>query len=491
MKPVHLTRMIALAGLMGHPSSLPAQTFNLLHVFTADNALSTNLDGAYPEGGLLLSDGVFYGTASAGGTNKEGTIFSMNTDGSDYTVLHTFAAGALTSTPVFTNADGSKPQGNLVLAFGALYGTAGSGGTNGNGTIFSLNTNGSGFTVLHTFAAGDLSNADGFGPNSLVLSSDGILYGTANGGGANDYGTIFSIQTNGDNFAVLRALSADDGENPGGSLLLWSNTLYGTAKAGGDHTYGTVYSKDTSDTGFAVLHSFSAILGDGTNSDGTFPVGGLLLSGGTLYGTASGGGTNGNGTVFAVSTNGMVFKTLYSFPAGFSLTNLTGSSPEGRLTLADDTLYGTATDEGANNSGTLFCLCTNGTAFKVLYAFTRLDLATNRDGAHPETGLLLSGGTLFGTAQFGGDAYGTVFSLAIVPGIASFALAGTNVVFQGTNAVAGENCSVLASGDLTRPLNQWTPVAAGPLSTNGGFTITATNAVNPALNRQFYFLKVQ
>jgi len=106
--------------------------------------------------------------------------------------------------------------------------------------------------------------------------------------------------------------------------------------------------------------------------------------------------------------------------------------------------------------------------FHSLHIFTHLDLATNRDGAHPETGLLLSGGALFGTAQFGGNAYGTVFSLAIVPGIASVALAGTNVVFQGSNAVAGENCSVLASGDLTLPLNQWTPVAAVPLATNGG-----------------------
>src|SRR5208282_2493149 len=174
--------VFAATGLVLTATPSTAQTLTVLHAFTTDNASSTNLDGAYPEAGLVLSSNILYGTASDGGSNNLGTVFSVATDGSGYTVLHTFARTNL------VNVEGARPVGTLVLSGNTLYGAANVGGTNGFGTLFSVNTNGSGYTVLHTFATNvpDASensvetNADGLYPNSLVLSGAGTLYGTAN-----------------------------------------------------------------------------------------------------------------------------------------------------------------------------------------------------------------------------------------------------------------------------------------------------------------------
>lgn len=482
--------MVIILGMVFNSQRLLAQTFSVLHAFTADNVSSTNLDGAYPQAGLVLAGNTLYGTASAGGTNKLGTVFSIATDGSAFAVLHTFAGTNL------VNAEGAAPKGTLAFSGNILYGAASDGGTNDSGTLFSIATDGSGFTVLHTFATNAFNaelqetNADGAYPNSLTLASDGTLYGTANEGGTNGYGTIFSINTNGTGFTVLHAFDVLDGENPQGGLLLWGGTLYGTARNGGTNRYGAIFSINTSGANFARLHSFSALL-NGTNLEGGYPEGGLAQSGDTLYGAASEGGTNGNGTLFSLDTNGENFTVLHTFTPSSGVTNFDGTEPEGTLLLAGNTLYGTAAFGGTNQWGTVFSVNTNGSGFNTLYAFAHVQFATNSGGVEPETGVILSGGTLYGTAHFGGNAYGTVFSLAIVPAIASFNLLGTNLELNATNGVAGETCFVLASADLTLPLSQWTPVTTNVLSTGGNFTITATNAVNLAVPRQFYTLQVQ
>ena len=78
-----------------------------------------------------------------------------------------------------------------------------------------------------------------------------------------------------------------------------------------------------------------------SNSDGANPYAGLILSGNTLYGTANGGGSSGNGTVFAVNTNGTGFTNLHSFTA-YLVNNSDGAYPEAGLILSGNTLYGTA-----------------------------------------------------------------------------------------------------------------------------------------------------
>jgi uncharacterized repeat protein (TIGR03803 family) len=136
-------------------------------------------------------------------------------------------------------------------------------------------------------------------------------------------------------------------------LILSHNTLYGTAVQGGSWGNGTVFKVNTDGTGFTALHNFNY------PSDAGFPVGGVILSGNTLYGTASGGGGIPSvSSVFAVSTDGTGFTTVHSFatnPPPY-YTNGEGTIPYAGLTLSRDTLYGTAFSGGGCNRGTVFSI---------------------------------------------------------------------------------------------------------------------------------------
>src|SRR2546422_929481 len=101
----------------------------------------TGSDGAAPFAGLILSGTTLYGTANTGGSSGAGTVFAINTDGTGFTNLHSFTGGS----------DGATPYGGLVLSGNTLYGTATYGGSSGNGTVFKVNTDGSGFTNLYSF----------------------------------------------------------------------------------------------------------------------------------------------------------------------------------------------------------------------------------------------------------------------------------------------------------------------------------------------------
>ncbi len=188
-----------------------------------------------------------------------------------------------------------------------------------------------------------------------------------------------------------------DGARPRAGLVLSGKTLYGTTA---DHSgalggaCGTVFKIETDGRGFAVLHFFPPVsYPTPTNNDGAFPAAGLVLLGGTLYGTAQEGGTGGSGTVFKVDTDGAGFAVLHSFTAEQfppRPVNNDGARPMARLALSGNTLYGTA-KRGRDNEGTVFKVNSDSTAFRTLHTFTTLsgrDL-TNWDGAFPETELLV------------------------------------------------------------------------------------------------------
>src|SRR6266516_3054849 len=87
--------MMASLGLMMLTGQVTAQTFTTLHSFTAPSNPSypyngTNSDGAIPDAGLILSGNTLFGAASSGGTFGEGTVFRVNTDGTDFTTLYSF-----------------------------------------------------------------------------------------------------------------------------------------------------------------------------------------------------------------------------------------------------------------------------------------------------------------------------------------------------------------------------------------------------------------
>ena len=354
--------------------------FTVLYTFTGGT------DGANPEAGLVLSNGTLYGTTSSGGSGY-GTVFSVSTSGTGFKTLHTFTGGS----------DGGIPLAGLVLSSGTLYGTTYAGGA-GDGVVFKVSTSGSGFTVLHSFTGG----SDGSFPEADLILSNGTLYGTAAEGGNSGYGTVFKVSTSGSGFTLLHTFTGgSDGGIPLASLVLSGSTLYSTTYDGGNSGFGTVFSVSTSGTGFATLWSFT----DG--NDGAEPSAGLVLSGSTLYGTSSAGGSGQNGTVFSINTNGTGFNVLHLFSGS------DGSNPVAALTLSGSTLYGTTPygGGGAQSVGTLFKVNTNGTGFATVYIFMAIDFT---DGVSPQAGLVRSGNMLYGTTAFGGDFdFGSVFEVSL------------------------------------------------------------------------------
>jgi uncharacterized repeat protein (TIGR03803 family) len=205
--------------------------FSNVYVFSGPQGnLDTNADGANPSGGLVVSGGAFYGSASAGGTGGRGTLFQVLTDGSNFTTLHSFSLGVYDpALEVNTNIDGAAPYGTLVLSGTTLYGTASAGGIGNNGTVFSISTSGNNFTVLHTFSPTIVStapafeavtNADGANPYGDLILSGGTLYGTACNGGVFGQGTVFAV-------SLTPARVTLNAQLVGNSVVLsWSNPSF-------------------------------------------------------------------------------------------------------------------------------------------------------------------------------------------------------------------------------------------------------------------------
>jgi uncharacterized repeat protein (TIGR03803 family) len=487
----HFMFILVLVGLVVTPG-LRGQTFNALYNFSATNydaalgypivvglppAGMTNFDGVKPSGALLLAGNTLYGTAYQGGLFANGTVFAVGTNGGGFTNLYNFTGDDV----------GSFPYAGLVLGGSNLYGTASAGGNKaGYGTVFVVSTNGTGFAPLHDFTGESSDGSNPFGP--LILSGN-TLYGMA--GSSDAGGTVYGINTSGPTFSRLLLLSDSQGEYPNGGFILSGTNLYGMATQGGLHSNGTVFKISTNGTGFTLLHTFTAGAHYWpyiTNSDGAYPSAGLLLSGTTLYGTTSTGGSSASGTIFAVNADGSGFTNLYNFSAtNGSGCNNDGARPESTLVLAGQTLYGTACLGGSAGDGTIFAINTNGTGFVTLHAFTG-----GSDGAGPLCGLTLGSNILYGVTSSGGtNDTGAIFSLTLPPAlpvIANLSVAGTNLVINAIGEGAGTYETLMSTNPLA-PFSQWTVVATNILITSGNFSVT--NAMDPNLPQCFYVLHSQ
>jgi len=374
------------------PQAALSQSFVVLHSFTG------GMDGDEPSGSLArdLNGNLFGTTASGGGstacTGGCGTIFKVDPTGNE-TILHSF-----------NGTDGSNPFSVILDASGNLYGVTLFGGEPcpGFGTcgvVFKLDTSGN-LTILHNFIGG----ADGSNPEaSLVMDTKGNLYGTTLGGGefCMEYGgcgVVFRVDRTGNetvlyNFCPNGWGKCTDGAFPQAGLIRdAAGNLYGTTSGGGAHGVGTVF-KLCPTGAETVLYSFAG------GADGANPFAGLIRDeAGNLYGTTTGGGPSGQGTVFKVDPAGSE-TVLYSFTGGTD-----GGYPEAGL-IRDEkgNLYGTTFFGGLDSP---FCSYFCGVVFKVdttgletvLYSFTG-----GADGLNPGAGLMLGkGGDLYGTTAYGG-----------------------------------------------------------------------------------------
>ena len=316
---------------------------NVGTVFELDSAGNESIletfnftNGAYPLAGLMINgSGNLFGTTSEGGAAGRGTVFEIHS--TQNRLVHTFAASP---------SDGGLPEAGVIRdSAGNLYGTTVSGGTSFFGTVFKLDPAGN-LTILHNFTGG----TDGRNPaGKLVMDSAGNLYGTTWGGGSSNLGIVFKVDPSG-NETILHnfAGSPRDGQSPYAGLVLDpAGNLYGTTYIGGSTGFGTLFKIDTAGNE-TVVHNFV-----GGSTDGHYPAADLLIAPtGDLYGVASQGGPSDLGVVYKVDQAG-TFSILHDF----SGSTTDGALPFGGL-IADRSgnLFGTTSSGGANNMGTIFRL---------------------------------------------------------------------------------------------------------------------------------------
>jgi uncharacterized repeat protein (TIGR03803 family) len=327
------TMTLAVVLVPGVTAQSQAQTFTVLHNFAGGSS-----DGASPYAGLLRdAAGNLYGTTTVGGSSNDGTVFKVDTSGTE-SVVHSFSG-----------ADGQYPYAGVIMdAKGNLYGTTANGGTGcsgtGCGTVFELRPKAGGRweeTVLHKFTAAP----DGAYPFGLIQDAQGNLYGATEIGGTNViFGTVFKVSKAGKE-TVLHSFagSPSDGAFPylAGLLMDTKGNLYGGTFEGGDSRSngGAVYKLGKSGA-LTVLHNF------GNSTDGFEAIGTPAMDKrGNLYGTTYTGGSSGLGSVWKVSKNGKE-TVLHSFAGGTS----DGKYPYAGVILdAKGNLYGVTTEGGASS----------------------------------------------------------------------------------------------------------------------------------------------
>ena len=329
-------------------------------------------DARYPGGALTQGrDGNLYGVSATDESNTDGVIYMLTPAGIE-TGLHHFLHDGSEGT--YCSSWTSGAWGLTLASDGNFYGTCEGGGTPSNacggdygcGTVYKITPDGT-FTVLHSFLGAAASEgSDPTGP--LTQGADGNLYGVTYYGGTDTTGTVYKITPTG-TLTTVHSFSHLDGNGiaPEGALFLSSNgNFYGTATGGGSGGYGSVF-KMTTKGKITVLHNFT-----GSATDGGTPTGGVIQGAdGSFYGATYFGGASSEGTLFKVTTANK-FTLLHSF----NLAADYGILPtEGVVQATDGNIYGVTTSYaggGYANNGSAFKFSTakKGGGFSVLFDFS-------------------------------------------------------------------------------------------------------------------------
>jgi uncharacterized repeat protein (TIGR03803 family) len=356
-------------------------------------------DGFDPGGGLIEGpDGYLYGTTYNGPGASEGSVFKVSQDGSTFITMYKFSQ---------YNNCGVCPQNALALdAAGNLYGATTYGAANNDGSIYTIPYNGADAAPLQS-----LTSSAGVLTGPLVVAGT-TLYGA---GWLSDGGSLFSLPDTGGAIDILHTFTNTD---PAGydlrSILLGSDgNLYGVTSAGGSYAGGggdgALFCYNTTSADITTLYSFE------DNSDGAGPTCLLTQSpSGLLYGECASGGidnssSSGDGTIFSVPTSGGATTILHTFPSN-------GTQENGGFNVTigpDGALYGVVAGGSVAGDGLVFRQTTDGNNFSILHDFADGTF----DGKNP----------LYGDVMFGSDGllHGTTSGWDVGPGGAVYSLSPT------------------------------------------------------------------
>jgi uncharacterized repeat protein (TIGR03803 family) len=334
-------------------------------------------DGFFPMNGLIAYAGALYGTTGEGGTSGAGTVYKVDPNSGGVTVLHSF-----------DQTDGFEPISTLARREHTLYGTTIYGGARKQGTLFDLDALTGAFTTLYPF-----HGRTGRFPYSGVTYQSGMLYGTTHGGGDLKHGTAYAFDPASGTQTVLHDFGTKpDGNRPDTPPIFVASALYGVTVAGGAFGHGTVYTLDPASGAETIVYNF------GREGDGAYPAG-IVAQGDTLFGATAGGGAHGLGTIFTVDLATGSETVLLSF------TEAEGDRPAGAPIVHGGALYGMTGSGGKARAGVVYRFGLKDGAFSKLHVF-----ADAPDGAVPFGSLLFYRGAFYGTTSQGGvNGGGTVF----------------------------------------------------------------------------------
>ena len=311
-------------------------------------------DGGFPGSGLSINDrGQLLSSSLMGGSANHGNIFRLSPP---VAPSKTWTESVLLN---FTGApDGDGPLGDLLVqANGTVLGTTSAGGASNNGAVFSFVPSPTGTATQDKILFSFDGNLTGGRPQvGVVTDGNGNFFGTTETNGQFNNGVVFKITPatapgTAATETTIFEFNLANGAQPVGSLVLSGGSLFGVTFTGGAFNQGIAFQLTPPSGGGmwieTILHSFSG------GADGGEPQSGLHPDGhGGLFGTASQGGTSGNGNFFHLTPPAQPGGTWTLTPLHQFAGGNDGAVPGGDLLEINGVIFGTT--QGSTNGGTVY-----------------------------------------------------------------------------------------------------------------------------------------